>query len=315
MKQLTLGLILLMIQTIAMAQSRSREGWVDFGGSHSAKWLQIAPAKLGPNALPVPYLDYARVGSESSVSTGAHYHYMPGDTTLNSYFSFYWNISPGRAAVKIWGNPSETFRLSDQLRNDRQIYYDDKGWTTQVGDLFISTYIQILREKAWLPSMVLSYTLKTTTGSNDHGRYTDAPLDYFYLSFGKSFYFNHSILDEIRFAGLMGFYVWQTNKVEMAQDEGPVYVGGIELRRKSFRFFAEIGGYTGYDAYEYLDRISGRDDIQGYNDPIIYRFRAEKKWKKLSLSTEYQGGLRDYRYHSFKVNFCYSFSPVSFMPN
>jgi hypothetical protein len=62
------------------SQSRDRSGWNDFGSSHVNKWLQITPAKLGPNALPVPEMDYAQIGKSSNwkaeFMTGLNdYHY------------------------------------------------------------------------------------------------------------------------------------------------------------------------------------------------------------------------------------------------
>lgn len=304
--------IFFLFPLVLSAQTRDMSDWINFGGSHINQWLQIAPGKLGPNALPVPEMDYAKVDYESSFEAGAHYHYMKGDTAINSFFSFNWNISPGRAMVKIWGQPTETFHLSNDLRDDRQIYYDDTGWITHAGDLFVSTYIQILKEKKYLPDISISYTLKTTTGSNYHGRYTDASLDYFYFALGKSFYFPGKIIEEIRIAGLLGFYVWQTNKVEMAQDEGPVFEAGIQLKKNQYNLFAELGGYTGYDAYEYLDRVSGLDRIQGNNDPLIMRLRFEREGKFLNLKAEYQTGFRDYAYQTFRIGVVYHFNPVRF---
>jgi len=298
---------LLLLPFVLRAQTRDYSNWINFGSSHTSKWLQIAPAKLGPNALPVPEIDWAQIDGESRVETGAHYHQLSGDTAINSFFSFYWNIAPGRAAIRIWGQPSETFRLSNAMRDERQIYYDDTGWITQTGDLLISTYVQLLREKNGLPSLSLSYTLKTTTGSNHHGRYTDASLDYFYLAAGKSFLFHHAPIDEIRIAGLLGFYVWQTNKVEMAQDEGPVFVGGVKIRKGRFTLQSDIGGYTGYDAYEFLDRWSGEDRIEGYNDPLVLRTRLEMTGGKFIFLLEYQSGFRDYPWKTFRVGLSYRF--------
>ncbi len=303
-------IFLLLIQLVSFAQTRDYSNWIDFGGTHFNQWLQIAPGKLGPNALPVPDMDYALVGNESKIETGVHYHQMVDDTAINSHFSFYWNIAQGRAAVRIWCQPTETFNLSNKLRDDRQIYYDDKGWKTQVGDLFVSTYIQLLKNKKWLPDLSINYTLKTTTGPNYDGRYTDASLDYFYFALGKSFNFESKFIDELRVAGLLGFYVWQTNKVEMAQDEGPVFEGGVQLRKNSFNLFAEFGGYTGYDAYEYMDRASGKDNIQGNNDPLILRTRFEKTGKHFDIKVEYQTGFRDYHYQTYRLGVVYHFSPI-----
>jgi hypothetical protein len=116
-------------------QSRPTTDWVDFGSDHINKWLQIAPAKLGPNALPVPFMDYASLDSLSNIEAGVHAHFMNGDQAVNSYLSFYWAVVPKRVVVHIWGNPTETFQTDNSVRDDRQIYYDDTGWITQGGDL------------------------------------------------------------------------------------------------------------------------------------------------------------------------------------
>ena len=311
MHKYTFIIWLLMCPALAFSQSRNTSDWINFGSTHFAKWLQIAPGKLGPNALPIPRMDYALIGDESKIEIGAHYHQMTGDTAINSYFNYRWNIAPGRAVVEIWGEPSETFRLTNDVRDERQIYYDDNGWSTEAGDLLISTYVQLLKNKKYIPDLSLNYTLKTTTGVNWNGRYTDASMNYFYLAAGKSIRFKGSILDEIRIAALCGFYVWQTNKVEMAQDEGPVIEAGIQLHKKDFIFYTEFGGYSGYDAYEFMERGTGQDRIQGYNDPLILRTRLEKTGRHFNFTVEYQHGFRDYFYETFRLGIIYHFKALT----
>jgi hypothetical protein len=312
MKLLHTLLLLCCFPLFALSQSRDRSNWIDFGGDSPGKWLQIAPAKLGPNALLLPDMDYARVGKMNKAEAGVHYHNMPGDTAINSYLSFYWCIAPGRAAIEIWGQPSETFHLSNTLRDERQINTDDPGWITQGGDLLISTYVQLLNECPFIPSLSINYTMKTTTGGNIHGRYTDAEMNYFYMAMGKSFCFEKGVVDEIRIAWMLGFYVWQTNKVQMVQDEGPVIEVGVQLRKNDFSLYAEYGGYTGWDAYEYIDDATGLDRVQGNNDPLIFRTRIEKTGKYFDLTLEYQTGFRDYHYRTFKTGVIYRFAPRKF---
>lgn len=311
MHKYTFIILLLLFPAYAFSQSRNTSEWINFGGGHFTKWLQVAPGKLGPNALPVPRMDYALIGDESKVEVGTHYHQMNGDTAINSYFNYQWNIAPGRAIVEIWGAPTETFRLGNKLRDERQIYYDDNGWSTEAGDLLVSTYIQLIKNKKYLPDLLLNYTLKTTTGEDWNGRYTDNGMNYFYLAVGKSFRFENTILDEIRIAALCGFYVWQTNKVEMAQDEGPVMEAGILLRKRNIKLYTEFGGYKGYDAYEFFDKVSGEDNIQGFNDPLILRTRLEKTGKHLNFTLEYQHGFRDYFYETFRLGIIYHFKALS----
>ena len=285
---------------LGFGQSRSTKGWTDFGSSHINKWLQIAPAKLGPNSLPVPFMDYALLDSLSNIEIGTHAHIMEGDQAINSYLSLYWAVVPKRVVVHIWGYPSETFQTDNSVRDERQIYYDDTGWITQVGDVWISTYIQILKEKKISPDITISYSAKTTTGGAIQGRYTDAPAAYYYIAFGKSLHPKNGFINEVRVGVMGGFYVWQTNKVELAQDEGALYEFGIELKHRNLSWRNEIGGYSGYDAYRYMD-------IRGSNDPLIYRTNLKFSAKRFDWKCEYQTGLHDYLYNTFRISGFYKF--------
>lgn len=285
----------------SFGQSRSTKDWTDFGSSHVNKWIQVAPGTLGPNALPVPEMDYARVAGSSSLSSGVHAHFMKGDTAVNSRFSLNWIVVPEKVEVRFWGFPTETFRMTNEVRNERQIYYDDPGWITHQGDLWISTRIQILKNHKKLPDFTLNYSFKNTTGLMKHGRYSDAGTNYFYLALGKSFFPKAGFLDELRIAGLGGFYLWQTNKVEMAQDEGPLCEAGLKLRKNNLSVAGEIGGYFGYDVYEFIG-------VTGNNDPLVYRLIAEKSGKSIDWKAEFITGLNDYHYNTFKLEMTYKFN-------
>ena len=298
--RISVFLFLILSFNLGFGQSRSTKGWTDFGSSHINKWLQIAPAKLGPNSLPVPFMDYGLLDSLSNIEVGTHAHFMKGDQAINSYLSLYWAVVPKRVVVHIWGYPSETFQTDNSVRDERQIYYDDTGWITQVGDVWISTYIQILKERKNWPDITVNYSAKTTTGGAIQGRYTDSPAAYYYIAFGKSVHPKNSFIDEVRVGMMGGFYVWQTNKVELAQDEGALYEFGIDLKHRNLSWRNELGGYSGYDAYMYLG-------IRGSNDPLIYRTNLKYSAKRFDWKCEYQTGLHDYLYNTFRMSVFYKF--------
>jgi len=298
--RITIGLLFVLSGLCGVGQSRPTGGWTDFGSSHINKWLKIAPGTLGPNSLPVPFMDYALLDSLSNIEIGAHGHFMKGDEGVNSYFSLYWAVVPKRVVVHVWGYPSETFQTDNFIRDERQIYYDDTGWITQVGDFWISTYIQLLKNYKKWPDISMSYAAKTTTGGAIQGRYTDAPANFYYVAFGKSVFTKKGFIDEIRFGLLGGFYVWQTNKVELAQDEGALYEFGIDLKHKNLSWKNELGGYSGYDAYRFVGET-------GDNDPLIYRTNIKISGKRLDWKWEYQTGFHDYHYQTFRFSMFYKF--------
>lgn len=285
---------------LSSGQSRSTENWIDFGNDHISKWLQIAPGKLGPNSLPVPYMDYGLLDSLSNIETGVHAHYMKGDRAINSYTSFYWAVVPKRVVVHLWAFPSETFQTDNSVRDERQIYNDDTGWITEGGDLWISTFVQLLKDQKIWPDITLNYSAKTTTGGALQGRYTDAMANYYYGAFGKSVILKKNFIDKVRFGIMFGFYVWQTNKVELAQDEGPMYEFGMDLNHKNLSWRNEIGGYSGYDAYGFIG-------VRGSNDPLIYKTNFTLSGNRFGWKWEYQTGIHDYHYQTFRFSMFYKF--------
>ena len=284
----------------SIAQTRDYSDWFDFGSAHVNQWLWIAPAKLGPNALPVPRMNYGIIQGSNSIEIGADAHFMEGDQTINSFVNIKWNVAPGKVQLEIWGFPTETFNMSNDVRDERQIYYDDNGWETNQGDLWISTYIQLLQDRDNLPDLLANYSHSFSTGVSTRGRFVDASTHYFYLAVGKDFTSESNLFDEFRIGGLFGWYIWQTNKVEMAQDEGPLAEIGIQFKKKNWLYSLEAGGYSGYDAYKFMEKL-------GYNDPLIYRARIEHQLKKLILKFEYQGGFQDYNYQTFRMSSTFNF--------
>ncbi len=282
------------------SQSRPTGDWVDYGSDHINKWLQIAPGKLGPNALPVPFMDYGLLDSLSNIETGVNAHFMKGDRAINSYLSCYWAIVPKRVVMQVWGFPSETFRTHNSVRNDRQIYYDDHGWMTKTGDLWISTYVQIIKDKKNWPDITINYSAKTTIGDAVQGRYTDAPANYYYAAIGKSIFPKAGFINEIRLGALAGFYVWQTNKVELAQDEGALYEFGVDLKHDNLSWRNEIGDYSAYGGYQFI----GVDDN---NDPLIFRTNFKSSGERFDWKIEYQTGFRDYDYQTIRMTVFYKF--------
>ncbi len=299
--RISISLLFILLGFLGFGQSRPTGDWIDFGSDHINKWLQIAPGTLGPNALPVPFMHYAILDSLSNMETGVHAHFMEGDKGINPYLSLYWAVVPKRVVVHVWGNPTETFRTDNSVRDERQIYYDDTGWITQAGDYWISTYIQVLKEHKYWPDITINYSFKTTLGGATQGRFTDTPANYYYMAFGKSYFPKKGFIDEVRVGFLGGFYVWQTNKVELAQDEGPLYEFGLDLKHKNLSWRNEIGGFSGYDAYQYVG-------VKGSNDPLIYRTNFTIAGKRVDWKWEYQAGFRDYHYQTFRFSALYKFS-------
>ncbi|MDP4185873.1 MAG: hypothetical protein Q8862_12035, partial [Bacteroidota bacterium] len=283
-------------------QTRSHPPFVSRDGDDVYKYLLFAPGMMGPNALPVPNVAHGRVGETLDLELGVDGHSMTGDHAVNSYFNLYYPIVSGVVAIQLFAYPTETFRMSNAVRDQRQIYYDDTGVITQTGDLYFLTELQILKNRKWFPDMAFTYAYKTTTGDVKHARYTHSPAHYFHISLGKEYSLN-SFVRKMGFYGMGGLFVWQTNREEVSQDEGPLFGFENKLWVKHFCLTQSISGYHAYEE-------------TGENKPVIYKVKMGREGKKLDVGIEYQKGLRNYYYNTLRLSIVFHF-PVCFkiVPN
>lgn len=256
--------------------------------SHVHKYLLLAPGMMGPNALPVPEIGNGVIGDRGFAELGAHSHFLKNDNGVNSFLRFYFPIVADVIAIDIWGYPTETFRMRNERRDELQIYYDDTGRITQGGDLWLATSIQLIRNHKWLPNMVGKVALKTTSGNLDHARFTDSPAQYFQLSTGKQW-------NNWRLNATGGFYVWQTNREEVSQDEGLMWGAEVRWQPKRFQVYQSVSGYHAYEQ-------------TGENRPVILKSGASYRWKKAQVEIEYQTGIQHYYYETVRLSFRYFFN-------
>jgi hypothetical protein len=95
----------------------------------------------------------------------------------------------------------------------------------------------------------------------------------------------------------------------MAQNEGPVYEGGIKFRKSFIDFYAEVGGYMGFGAYKHLnDLLETEEQIDEADNPLILRTGIKKTGEKFDLKAEFQSGLNsDYPFNTLRLSATYKF--------
>ena len=98
-------------------------------------------------------------------------------------------------------------RIPEEHREDAR-----KGHLS--GDVYVSTDIQVLKEKRWRTDWVVRAALKTASGGEYyHARYYDSPGYFFDTSLGKSFSLGRDAKWNHRLRGALstGFLCWQTD--------------------------------------------------------------------------------------------------------
>lgn len=263
------------------------------GVTHWHKYLRLAPAYMGPNALPVPFVEKGQLPESFLLKTGLALHYGKGDQTQNMESSFYLPLYSPRAGLRISMVPLEHYRtdtLTRDLRRARN--FEGDGWA--VGDVYIGTLVQLLTETDRQPGISLSINLKTASGNRlSDARYTDTPGYYFNAAFGKNITLPGRIISSIRSYLNMGFYVWQTFGDEHYQNDAVFYGAGLDLNLKWGIVQQNLAGYSGY--------------IGNGDRPVVYRVSfVTQSNKSLDYVIGWQIGLRDYPFNSYRMGLIFN---------
>ena len=267
------------------------------GVSRWSSYLIFSPAFMGPNALPVPECNDGSVQGNASLEFSLEGHYSKGDDTKDIYTRIFLPLFSDRVGLNLSMVPIEFYKIDTitrDLRRSRE--YDGKG--TSFGDVYVSTFIQLVKNRNYLPDVLISFNLKTASGGNvSAARYTDSPGYYFDVSFGKDISLNNSLIKSVRPFVLGGLYIWQTNREDYFQDDAILYGAGFNLLFAKIELKNYFGGYYGY--------------IGNGDRPAVYRLTLRSRTKSpFNYKISFQQGINDYMYSSlrlgFEINFNYN---------
>lgn len=251
-------------------------------------YLIIAPGFMGPNALPVPDIKNGRLPEMGTVKFGAEQHLSAGDNTRNLFTEGYLQLFSDRVGLNLQWVPLEQYKMDTATRNLRRAR-DFDGEGTASGDLYIGTYIQLLRDHDKFPDVVLTINLKTASGGRlTAARFTDAPGYFFDLSIGKEYVLGDGMIKSVRPHLMGGFYVWQRFEANALQNDSFLYGGGIDLNFAAITLTNALGGYLGY--------------LDDGDKPLVYRFTCRSNFAaKVNYEFRFQQGLNDFDYSSFRL--------------
>ncbi|MCF8304628.1 MAG: hypothetical protein K9I94_15240 [Bacteroidales bacterium] len=260
---------------------------------HWTRYMVLSPGYMGPNALPVPYVPKGTIEKRGYFQSGAEVHMSSGDQTQNLYAHFYLPIADSTVAIEAYGVPVERYHLDTATRYRRKTHLlVGEGYAS--GDVYFATHISLLKDRQKWPDMVLRAGIKTASGSKlSAARFTDSPGYFFDISFGKEKHFAGKPVNSIRWYGMLGFYSWQTHKHKHMQDDAFLYGGGLDISTGKYTFTNVLAGYAGYRKNE--------------DQPLVYRFKIDRKIHKHKIRLQYQAGLNHYPYQSLHISFFYGF--------
>jgi hypothetical protein len=288
-------ILFLFISTITSAQTfdwwKNLVNWD--GTTHWSKYIKFSPGFMGVNALPVPAITNGAIDSVHSFTLTGNLHFSKGDNSQNP--TLYGNYCVAKNKVSVEANwvPVEWFQMSHAMKEKRKVYWKDYYLKKAHGDLTVAVNINLLnkiRDKIQL-ALRMGYRYASSDGVGA-ARMTNTPGYFFDVSMGKKF----SVQSNWKLIAMMGFYVWQTNNDEsrLYQDDAYLTGLGVEYNKNRFRLQTCFAGYFGY--------------FEGYNDdPIVYRFNIEKRFKRNSWIFRFQQGLHNVHYSSFETGIKFNF--------
>lgn len=259
------------------------------GVSHWNKYIITAPAYMGPNALPVPFINTGSIDSIHSFSLTGNFHFSKGDKTQNA--GIYANYCLVKNIISFDASwiPFEHYRMDHATKEKRHVfshyYYNSRA----VGDVHLNTNIQVLnkaRNKMHV-ALRIGYRLPTS-GDLGSARFTDAPGYYFDAGLTKPW----GKKKEWKWLNMVGFYVWQTYRPEHRQDDAFLFGTGFEWNNLKWKMQSYFTGYFGYEDGD---------------KPILLRGIIERKGKKFNPLLRLQQGLHDFDYTSAELGLRYVF--------
>lgn len=265
----------------------------------------VSPYYFGPNAFPVPDMLDGVIDTLWHVELAGDYFWgARGDRTGDLQLKINIPLFSNRVCISAWAPVVEWYSNTEAnikechlegARGDKQLM---KGSMT--GDIYVSTDIQLCRQKGWRPYWTVRAVLKTASSSGYHlGRYYDGPGYFFDTTVARDFRLSHTGLFRTLRVGLStGFLCWQTDNGR--QNDAFMYDLMLQLRMKEFTLATVLGGYSGWEPV-------GADGVKPHDCPVSLKTSfswRRKHWEALAM---WQHGFRDYPYDQLRVGCGYYF--------
>ena len=204
----------------------------------------VAPRWFGPNAFPIPEITDGRVRDRLTVELAGDYyrgHLTDGqDDTYDLFLRAYIPLFSDRVNLTLWMPVMEFWKYDASVREARRILSDpakDPGRGS--GDVYVSVDIQLLKETARRPSVMVRSVLKTASANCfGYARDYDSAGYFFDATVGKGW-------GPFRLSATTGFLCWQTGTAR--QNDAIQYGLGAFYDGRIVNLSAQWGGYFGWE--------------------------------------------------------------------
>jgi hypothetical protein len=260
---------------------------------HSQDVTHFSTKWYGPNAQPIPEITDGTIAKLTTFSLNGDYYFGYGDQTVNSYLRIEIPLLSEKISIKSWMNIYEQYKVEPTVGLSRGMQPGNlKG--NAVGDIYLQTRIRLLEESRKKPSLILNYTLKTSSGTGVHEKRNFNRTGYYFdFESGKTFNINSRLLDDLRWVAMAGFLCWET--IDYTQNDGPMYGTKIKLSKNKIEWEGGIRAYSGW-----MGSHPNFNNDHG-DRPIVIFSAIHFKTIKNRYFFQYQYGIRDFPYHQIRL--------------
>ena len=248
-------------------------------GQDWRSYLLIAPANMGPNALPVMTCIRGQADSLASFSVSGNIHTMPGDRANDLAAELRYPFGE-RASIRIRYVLVEWFEMSEEIALSRNVLRAELSGRAY-GDVSVDGLFQAIKNHPQLPDFTIGVRVKTASGTAlEAMRNTDAPGYAFEGSFGKDYFLKRQNV-VLRPYASGGFFVWQRYNRETPQNDAYTYSIGCSQHSKTFNAYMEWAGYSGW--------------MRTQDQPMVVRGGISTNGR-LTVYLDLSKGIRDFDY-------------------
>ena len=260
------------------------------GTTHWRNYITYSPKFLGPNALPIPTLNEGRTDSLLTLGSFSRFLRSTGDFTYAQSFFLTYPTENNKMSFDISWVPREVYTTSHDWKTVRKVHFPAYYDRHAMADIIFNSLLQLSKESThWLDAAFrVSFRFATSTHVNA-ARGTDAPGYSFDVTTGKT------ISSRLRLFGMLGFYVWQTNRDDYLQNDAFLFGLGARYNLGNWSFSPQYRGYWGY--------IGDGDDNVASSLKINYKL---KNWQIFTVLSK---GQEDNLYNYAECGMVYMFKP------
>lgn len=277
------------------------------------KVTYISPYYFGPNAFAIPDMLDGNVSRTLHAEIAMdHFIGKRGDHTTDASLKINIPLFTDRVNLSAWMPVVETWRNSDE--NIEACHLSDKEGSNPrirkghgVGDLFICTDIQLLREGDLKPAVAIRAALKTASSDDDYctARFYDSPGYFFDATVGKTLPLQGEdrFFKGLRCAVSAGFLCWQTDNGR--QNDAIMFGIQAKLLTKAFNISESFGGYNGWE-----NSITNGGE-SAHDQPLSLKTRLCIHAGCIDIIANYQYGIRDYPYQQIAIGLAWDLDVLS----